>query len=84
MTEALDNHEVAQVGGTVTVSSGTSFGSMAERRVMGWSRFARRGPPSTMTSPFTCPCGSRFWLPLLAYLLFQRVSPPWVGVGHHT
>ena len=31
VTEALDNHEVAQVGGTVTVSSGTSFGSMAER-----------------------------------------------------
>ena len=31
VTEALDNHEVAQLGGTVTVSSGTSFGSMAER-----------------------------------------------------
>ncbi|PQM61757.1 MAG: DUF3000 domain-containing protein [Actinomycetales bacterium] len=31
VTEALDNHQVAQVGGTVTVSSGTSFGSMAER-----------------------------------------------------
>ena len=31
VTEALDNHEVAQVGGTVTVSSGTSFGSMAQR-----------------------------------------------------
>ena len=31
VTEALANHEVAQLGGTVTVSSGTSFGSMAER-----------------------------------------------------
>jgi len=31
VTEALDNHEVAQLGGTVTVSSGTSFGSMVER-----------------------------------------------------
>ena len=31
VTAALDNHEVAQLGGTVTVSSGTSFGSMAER-----------------------------------------------------
>lgn len=31
VTEALDNHEVTQLGGTVTVSSGTSFGSMAER-----------------------------------------------------
>ena len=31
VTEALDNHQVAQVGGTVTVSSGTSFGSMVER-----------------------------------------------------
>lgn len=31
VTEALNNHEVAQLGGTVTVSSGTSFGSMAER-----------------------------------------------------
>ena len=31
VTEALDNHEVAQLGGTVTMSSGTSFGSMAER-----------------------------------------------------
>ena len=31
VTEALDNHQVAQLGGTVTVSSGTSFGSMGER-----------------------------------------------------
>ncbi|MED6330898.1 MAG: DUF3000 family protein [Actinomycetota bacterium] len=31
VTEALDNHEVAQLGGTVTLSSGTSFGSMVER-----------------------------------------------------
>ncbi|MEC8503905.1 MAG: DUF3000 family protein [Actinomycetota bacterium] len=31
VTAALDNNEVAQMGGTVTVSSGTSFGSMVER-----------------------------------------------------
>ena len=60
--EALDNHEVAQLGGTVTVSSGTSFGSMVERPGDGLVEIRVVDLPR-MTSPFTCPCGSRFCYP---------------------
>ncbi len=84
VTEALDNHEVAQLGGTVTVSSGTSFGSMAERPGDGLVEIRASWTPSMMTSPIIWPCGSRFWLPSPAFLLFRRVSQPWVGVGPPT
>ena len=75
---------VAQLGGTVTVSSGTSFGSMVERPGDGLVEIRASWTP--LEDDLTIHLS--LWIEILAtlagLLLFRRASPPWVGVGPPT
>ena len=84
VTEALEDLPVAQVGGTVTISAGTSFGTMAERPGDGlvevrasWTPLPTddgREVPDTITDHFDA------WIEIVARL--AGLPPLPAGVPH--
>lgn len=98
VTEALDDRRIAQLGGTVTISSGTSFGTMAERPGDGLVEIRASWTPLLGSSSETQPdmnvqdMGSsltehmRVWINILAKLAGLPPVPPGVSTlaGYRT
>lgn len=82
VTDAVADLGVAQIGGTVTISSGTSFGTMAERPGDGivevrasWTPVA----PDEDADPTSClPAHVHAWIDILARLAGLPHVPPGV------
>ncbi len=94
VTEALDDRPIAQLGGTVTISSGTSFGTMAERPGDGLVEIRASWTPIADSSSETHTqeiVGAltehmRVWIDILAKLAGLPPVPPGVSTlaGYRT
>lgn len=98
VTESLADGGIAQLGGTVTISSGSSFGTMAERPVDGlveirasWTPLLDLPSDAGPNSEFQDIAGSladhmRVWIDILAKLAGLPPIPPGVSTlaGYRT
>lgn len=82
VTDALEELTVAQIGGTVTISSGTSFGTMAERPGDGiveirasWTPIS---PEGDQDPTYTLPEHVHAWIDILSRLAGLPPIPPGV------